>query len=456
MNVPVYLVVISFLVSMFFVKKNVKFAILLMFAMLFRIVYIPLLPFGGDSMKLALFCCLLSEFKNIRYQTLNSGDKSIVSIYYIALSMAIFTIIISPHLRSIHEIATFVIDSLFFGSFVFFYSYSLVKTKVDLKPAINTSFYSSVVLTVFGVINYISKKTIWIEWMLGTRKIAGDDALFWSTRFMDSDRFRICSMFSFPFDYGYICLMVLLLHIYGYYCLKLESRNQFYLTAICCLFGILFCGARTILFCLFIGVVAYILIANPIKYMLKYAVLSICILLFSYGTIPFVQSQVDSVLSMFEHDSDVSGSSLDGRMLQFAAVFSHIHDKPLIGNGYDYFNIDMGWADDKGMSKGDADLMGLESVAMNYLLERGILGFLLYLLYYFRILKFSIRYRERDRQTSAIFIAVLISYFSYANMTGELASVIPTLIILGALASILKKSNINQNENKIQHLNTCV
>ena len=33
--------------------------------------------------------------------------------------------------------------------------------------------------------------------------------------FIEDDRFRVQSMFNSPFDYGYICAAILLLHLHG-------------------------------------------------------------------------------------------------------------------------------------------------------------------------------------------------------------------------------------------------
>ena len=63
----------------------------------------------------------------------------------------------------------------------------------------------------------------------------------------EEGRFRVQSMFLSPFDYGYISMMLLILHFYAYK-RKLESKLWFGIVIICSLFGIVFCGCRLLLY----------------------------------------------------------------------------------------------------------------------------------------------------------------------------------------------------------------
>lgn len=92
--------------------------------------------------------------------------------------------------------------------------------------------------------------------------------------FMTSDRFRVQAMFLSPFDYGYICILMLLLHIYGFIH-KYETKIRFFIVASCCIFGILSCGCRTNIFCALIGVSVFFLLAYKLGKSIRLSLLGI-------------------------------------------------------------------------------------------------------------------------------------------------------------------------------------
>ena len=146
---------------------------------------------------------------------------------------------------------------------------------------------------------------------------------------------------------------------------------------------------------------------------------------------------------MFESKSDVGGSSLEMRYMQYAAVLYHVQDSPLLGKGYHYFLIDMGWQDGF-LGLRDDRLYGLEGVTMVYILERGFIGLFIYLLIYISLIMYCIKNKQIDRKLSALGISILTVYLLFANMTGELKSVYPTLLLMGMAIGIMetKKSQL--------------
>ena len=79
-------------------------------------------------------------------------------------------------------------------------------------------------------------------------------------KFVDTDRYRVQALFANPFDYGYICVITFLFHLYAY-TVKLETKKVLILVTSCCLFGIILCGCRTILFVFVISFIVYCLLA---------------------------------------------------------------------------------------------------------------------------------------------------------------------------------------------------
>ena len=154
-----------------------------------------------------------------------------------------------------------------------------------------------------------------------------------------------------------------------------------------------------------------------------------------------LNQRATALLKQFEKNSDVDGSSLELRTLQYAAVLYHVQDNPLFGCVYQYFIIDIGWGDGVKYLK-DTRLAGLEGVAMSYILERGFVVFALYLLFYISIIISFFRNRKFSMVATAFGISVVCTYLSFANMTGELLSVYPTLLLLGYVLKVVDYNKV--------------
>ena len=207
-------------------------------------------------------------------------------------------------------------------------------------------------------------------------------------KFTYSERFRVQAMFFNPFDYGYICILLLLFNWYGYI-KSFISKKRFYMIIGCCLYGIITCGCRTNMLCCLIGVFVYVLFAFDLKKRTKYFAVCSLLGIILFSSIPFLQEKVNDILSIFDKNSSMSGSSIEMRVLQYTAVMNHVRDHFLLGRGLDYFFIDMGWSEGKQYLV-DQDLFGLEGVLMNYLLERGFLGICFYLFFYVCVFSINI------------------------------------------------------------------
>lgn len=432
-------------VSMFRINRESKIAILILGSMLFSLVNVPAVPLHSANMLLP-FSFLLSELKNLKNLIKQTRHTIIWNLTGVSIIMVIITIVTSPHLSDVTNIRYFIQYELFFKYFAILYAFwSFGKDENSIKATLKYTFWGIIILTFFGLLNYITKTADFVGTMLAGAETlyAGDTSLDVNESFTYQDRFRVQSMFVNPFDYGYICLLILILHIYGF-TQKKEKKLIFYIVVIGSVFGIVTCGCRTILLCAVIGFCVYMLIAYKLKKKIKYGLFMIFICIGSYQFIPAVQETTDKMLSVFEKNSDVGGSSLEMRTIQYAAVMYHIQDSPLFGCGYNYFNIDLGWGQGKEYLK-DSRLAGLEGVVMNYLLERGFCGLIFYLIFYISLITFCYRNKQYSRSIAALGLSILTVYICFANMTGELKSVYPTLLIMGYVIKMIYQKRILQN-----------
>lgn len=419
---------------MFIVKRKYKIGIMLLGTMCFTVVRLNL-PFQMANSIIAA-CFIISEIPHLK-TLINEAKGTIVwKLAGLATIMTIVTIIFSPHLRTFNEIRYFLQGYLFFYYFGLIYSFWCFKDDVSLKPTLKITFAGLIVLTILGIINYITKSADFVTIMEAGWKDDSSLTVDVGERFAESDRFRVMAMFENPFDYGYICVMMLLLHLYGL-TRQLESKLVFGVITACSVFGIITCGSRTVIFCTLIGISVFTLLAFRAKKSIRAILLLLFIIPIAYQTVPPFQELMDNTFTMFDKSSKFEGSSVEMRTLQYATVFYYIQDSPFFGCGYNYFNEDLGWGQGRKYLK-DSRLEGLEGVIMSYLLERGIVGLLLYLTFWISLIVYMFKNRNISKPTTALGLAILATYLSFANMTGELLSVYPTLLIMGFCIKVIR------------------
>lgn len=436
MQILAQLALIVLCLLMFRVERKYKLAILLLSAVCFNSVTIPFIPFGNARFILSI-CFFLSEWNYMKCH-IKSLKKTILKT--LILSVLIATVILainSPHYNNLMQYIRLILIELITKYFVICYAFVAIQNDQDLRPSLQVSYYGLLILTVFAVLNYVTKHAIFIDEMSKGMELT-DVMADAGSKFTYSERFRVQAMFFNPFDYGYICTLLLLFNWYGYM-KSFITKKRFYIIIGCCIFGIITCGCRTIILCCLIGVFIYMLFAFDLRKKTKYLVIcSLCaIILFS--SVPLLQEKFNEMISIFDKNSSMSGSSIEMRILQYTAVWYHIRDHILFGRGLDFFKIDMGWGEGKQYLV-DKDLFGLEGVIMNYLLERGIVGVCFYFFFYGYLLTFFIKHNHNNRLVSALCVATLVTYLTFANMTGELSSVFPTLLILGYGIKLLYSS----------------
>ena len=433
MQILAQLALIILCLLMFRVERKYKLAILLLSAVCFNCVRISFIPFGMSKFILCV-CFIFSELPYIVSHIKNLKQTILNSLIFAMIIATVILAINSPHYNNLMQYIRLIIMELLAKYFVICYAFLSIKNEKDLRPSFNVTYYGLLILTAFAIFNYITKHAIFIDEMLKGMNLVDvmQDA---GSKFTFAERFRVQAMFFNPFDYGYICILLLLFNWYGYM-KSFITKKRFYIIIGCCIFGIIACGCRTIILCCLIGVLVYVLLVYNLSTKIKYfAICSLCsIVLFS--SVPLLQEKINEMFSMFDKNSSVSGSSIEMRMLQYTAVLYHISDHVLFGRGLDFFNIDMGWGEGKQFLI-DKDLYGLEGVLMNYLLERGIVGVCFYLFFYVTLLAYFISNRKYDKLCTSLSIAILAIYLSFANMTGELSSVFPTLLIVGTGVKIL-------------------
>ena len=413
---------------MFIVKRETKAALLVMGTMTLTLVDIPGVPLQKANFLLqAAF--LLSEWKNIpRYFSRLRQTKFL----WKSLLLIGFAAILAGLTSQYTEIKETIRSELLFKYFAIAYAFWAVKDEKSLKPVLQVSLYCLMALTFFGVLNYIDKSALFVNALTEGKTSVAREGVALGDVYMESDRFRVQSMFKSAFDYGYICAAILILHLHGWY-RHLESKRNFVIALVCCSFGILMCGCRIVWVGTLFSIFCYSMWVFQMNRNVMYGMIAMILMIMSYATIPAVEDKVNKVTDIFVEDSETGGSSIQMRMMQYTSVLIHIEGNEWLGLGKGYWNHI--YNEDRRSVEG---LLGVESVILQNLLERGIIGLIFWAIIYTVIFIYFWRNRKKRKILTGLGVSILTLYLVFSIGTGELGSVYPTMLLLGMTMKMIE------------------
>ena len=421
MKIVAIIVTLVCCLLMFFVKRKWKAAMLVMGAMTLTLVEIPGIPLHKANLLLQV-AFLLSEWRYLPlfFKSLRHTPYLWAALLTVTFS-ALFAAWTSPY-TSIKETIEY---ELLLKYFAIGYAFWAVKDEKSLKPVLRISLYCLIVLTFFGVLNYMTKSAMFVNALTKGKTFAIYENVALGDIFTESDRFRVQSMFMYSFDYGFICAAILLLHLHGWY-QRLESKRDFMIAIACCSFGILTCGCRTVWMSAALSVACYYLWTFKLSRNVMYGIVAMMVMILSYNTFPAVEEKVNQVTDIFAENSETSGSSFQLRMSQYMYVAIHAEGHEWLGLGKGYWEY---------MHTNDIEsvrgLYGVESVILQTLLEQGIVGLALWAAFYTIIFRYFWRNRKRRRKLTGLGVGILSLYIAFSIGTGELGAVYPTMLLLG-------------------------
>ena len=415
---------------MFFVKREWKAALLVMGAMTLTLVHVPGIPLHKANFLLQV-SFLLSEWSDLPR---HFGRLRNIPYLWIPLLIVTISALLATHTSPYVGIAETVKSELLFKHFAIAYAFWAVKDEKSLKPILQISLYCLIVLTFFGELNYIDRNAMFVNALTEGKTSKLLEGVSLGDIYMDSDRFRVQSMFRSAFDYGYICAAILILHLHGWY-RHLESKKDFIIALICCSFGILVCGCRIVWVGAVLSIVCYYMWSFRLSRNVIYGMIALILMIISYHTIPAVEERVNKVTDVFDENSKTKGSSIQLRMSQYMYVRIYTEGNELLGLGKGYWAHK--FAEDRYSVKG---LFGIESVILQYLLERGIIGLVLWAVSYTIIFLYLWSNRKRRKALTGLGFSILSLYLIFSIGTGELGSVYPTMLLLGISVKIIESN----------------
>lgn len=422
--------------SMFVLKRKYKPAVFIFSYAILSEVSLPL-PMGNTVFFLPIFY-IITEGLQVKQMIQSFKIKELVLALLVFALTFLYTYADSPHYwGSVKQLITLLFRECITTYFILIVGFYSLKNADTFRPFLKVSFWSLCILTFFGLINLITRQSTILDLITGG-SLRQEVAV--GHMFTEMDRFRTQSLFIQPFDYGYMCLILLLVQVYGY-TRGLVKKRTLYIAVAMCLFGAFACECRTILYCLIIGFLVYSSLYLKGSKVPIYVILFLALIIGLYSFSPFFQEKIDFIASVFrDRDNTLGGSSLDIRIVQYERVLSYLDGHYLTGRGYDYFWIDLQYYKGQEYSL-DPELYGLEGVHLKYLLERGVIGYALYLIFYILLISYLWRHRQSNRKEASAALALLAIYLSFAHMTGELKSLPPTLLILGMFLRLIQEES---------------
>ena len=348
----------------------------------------------------------------------------------------LYTILISRHLHHYNELQSYILSTLISQYVTIILSFISINSENDLRRVLKLSFWGLLILFLIGVANLTEGRS-WFLNVLASQGAVGERAKDLGNLYSDNDRFRVQATFALACTYGCANIAYLFLYFYAY--LKsLINKSKALFAVFFSLFGIFFCGFRAVWFSACIALIVFLFVAYDIKKQIKYLLLTLIAVFFLYNTISDVRERVDSLIEVATNveSQEEGSSSIEMRMIQFAAVMEHIDGQVLTGLGYGFFSKDLEW--EKGRNAlMDQRLQGLESIVFSYLLERGIIGLCLYFSFIVFIFKFLHNKRRSARVITGICSGLFAGWVTFIVTTGEQGTFYPVMLIMGVLLKIV-------------------
>ncbi len=437
MKIVVIIVTLVCCCLMFYLKREKKAALLVMGVMTLTLVNVPGIPLHKANLLLQV-AFLLSEWKKLprHFKRLQHMP------YLLALLLLVgFSTLLAALTSQYVGIKSIIQSELLFKYFALVYAFWAVRNEKSLKPILQISLYCLIVLTVFGILNFMTKSADFVNALTEGKTSTINDDVNLGDVYTESSRFRVQSMFKSAFDYGYICAAILILHLHGWY-RHLESKTAFIIALSCCSFGILACGCRIVWVSVIFAIACYFMWVFKLNRNVLYGILSVIFMIISYHTIPSVEEKVNMLTDAFVENSETRGSSIQMRMSQYMYVLIYTEGHELLGLGKGYWAYT--YAENPNLVYG---LYGMESVILGYMLERGVIGLVLWAIFYTALFLYFVKNRKKRKKLTGLGASILTLYLVFSIGTGELGSVYPTMLLLGFVIKAIetrKRKKLNK------------
>jgi len=317
--------------------------------------------------------------------------------------------------------------------FILFLGYFTIQTKEDFSKFFKPLFIVLVIITIYGIFNFGTQANPYYEWVVNNFFVGGEKDMQSMLSALDTtkSRYRATSTFSMTFNYGYVSSLLALLFFYKLKVMTKSKLNAF-LGVIFGAIGAFLSFSRTVLLTLIMGLFTNYFYSNNVV-RIKYFFILLVSGILSYSFVPVIQTSVDNTFDIFLSGGDkAGGSSLEMRQVQFIGASKYFIDSPILGNGYDYINKELGWGD-RDNAVLDEDMYGFESIIYQLMIEQGIVGLGTKLLFFISLIVFFLKRMQKEKALASLGLSIVVLFLTFSIGTGPLGAWPITMLLLGVI-----------------------
>lgn len=221
---------------------------------------------------------------------------------------------------------------------------------------------------------------------------------------------RVSATFIHPLQYGQVCLL-----IFSYLAFQIKGKvwNGIYISILGMLIiSTVLTGARSSIFPILLSVF-FVFMSFPTQKMAKYLFLLVLPIIIVYPMLSSnMRKTVDAMVMVWSEKAsekaDMHGSSINGRSDQLTAAFNIVKGNILFGNGKGYV---------KTSGNEHPELYGYESIFLSEIVDGGIIGLLVFVIFY--MILYNILIKEcRNRLQRQRVRALMLPFFVSISLTG--------------------------------------
>lgn len=400
------ILIVLLIIEAVLAKINISYAISVV---LFILLLLPgIIKFDIGNINLNVFNLTVSIFFIFSYMSKKEKKNDMANFRHLLILYTVFIAIStliaqsgsSVHLSFLHNLILFCLEYICIA-----YALSYTKiTNTSIKLFDVTLFIVSVIIIGYGIINYITKFNPYIGYV-SLLTDSKDMSNFYQMEERGVLSGRISSTFIHPLQLGQASLLIF---AYSFFQFKYSlNKILFYSLNIGLISMCVFCGSRSAIFPIVIILGIYILYSSPSK-ILKYFLLSIVIAILVYPVLPHeIKTTIEGLVFVWDNKASdkagINGSSIDGRLLQIKDAFNIVKNDILLGKGEGYV---------REFGSNHPEMYGYESVLLKCIVDGGIVGLVVFFLFYFKqykiLLSKCISYSDKAR-VHALCLSFLIS-----------------------------------------------
>ena len=315
--------------------------------------------------------------------------------------------------------------------FLVILGYISTKNIIDLNRILKSLFYILIIIFIYGLFNYITQTNPYYEVIVNLfeNKMNLEQKLSYLN--IDDNRYRVASTMDMTFNYGYVSALFTVLALYGFKKIFV-SKKILYLLLIAGFGGVFLSASRAVLITVVFGTFFYLLYSYNSTKKFKIFFLFSILFIISYSLIPIVQNRFNAFYDLFATGgSEVSGSSIEMRILQLSSSFDLFLKSPIIGNGYYFIQNGLGFGTEN--YTGNADLAGFESYLFVLLIEQGLLGIIANIIFFISIFHYFKKYKSINNKITILGSTIVISFLTFALATGVLGAWPVSMLLIGII-----------------------